>query len=853
MKFRSIFPLMLLAMQSALPGQDAGELMRKGEDALASGMWEIAALHFNECLTSRNTSPGEKSQAAIRLAESWIREGRTKEALDLLGQSFVSQHPEALFWKGQALSGMGRYADAVGAFVLVLNNPAAPHRSEAGFSMANVELALGRPESALATLSSLTNNAEAALATKARLRQVEILLDLGRTREARQTMPEIASISPEDQSFATFLEANLLLKEGRSEDAASSFQTLVDQPQGQSLPHYLAAVIGLADALRASRNPDAATPLLKFIQDHPESPQLTILFDRLLDCLPEKPTATDPILDRLKQWIPDSKVPVAPGAVAIANSGAEAPCVEVEDETKTGDLLAHALFSRAMGLKRVDSPLAAADAKRLLTRLRVEFPVHPLTIRALFETARRALEQGKGDQALDLLASLRETRISPHLAGEAAFLEARTAYARGDKEQAIRLFDDASKLLAANEAKTARLNVEIIRLAESPTLTVQAPRPVDESLTADLELESALTREDPVKRRAAIEEFLTKHAAHPRIPEARLAVAEAALTGKNPDLSFARAQLDTLASDPQSSAELDPLRIAMVQLRIEDLSKETAAAIASARKILEKHEGQPAAAEAALILGRNLIQSNSYNDAYLVLKKLAESDTDPGRAQAAWLLAAQSAALVPTTQSKQEALILFDNAIKAKGSIADLARLEKARLMIDMKRHAEAVSFLRKWFADLKPADPLHLPAGLLLGEATYNQGSATPTSLNDALAVFNQLLTHTESQPALFNLVQYWRGKTLEEMPDEKNPSLKRTKEAFIAYYSVLETTTPPAEWYYFELCGGKALGLLEKAGRWPAAIACAKKIASFKCPNAKGFTEKATRLQTEHMIWED
>ena len=96
-------------------------------------------------------------------------------------------------------------------------------------------------------------------------------------------------------------------------------------------------------------------------------------------------------------------------------------------------------------------------------------------------------------------------------------------------------------------------------------------------------------------------------------------------------------------------------------------------------------------------------------------------------------------------------------------------------------------------------------------------------------------------------------RGLTLEQLPDPGNPILKRDKLAFIAYYSVLERNTPPEQWQYFELCGFRALALLEKARRWPAAIACAKKIASFKGPRAEEAAARANQIQLKHMIWED
>jgi tetratricopeptide (TPR) repeat protein len=848
MQLRSLLPIIAIMSQSALSGQDTGMLMKKGDDALASGLWEMAALHFDQCLASRSLSAADKAAVALRLAESWIRGGKSKEAFDLLSQSFVSQHPEAPFWKGQALLGLGRFADAAATLSASLEKPDSPYRSETAFTLASLHIALGHPDDALAALSSLSNLPDPGLVARARLHQVEIFLDLGRTVEARAVMPPAESISPADQKLATFLEAHLLLSEGRPDEAASSFQTLIDQPQGQSLHRYHRAALGLADAITARGNPDTALAfLVSFIQENPESPELGAMFQRLLDGLPEKPSPTDPLLDRIDQWITPAELP-ATGLLATTESNAEAAWPV---SVTTSDLLAYSLFTRAMGLHRIGTPEARAEARRLLNRLRVENPTHLLTQRALFQLARWALDDGANERAVAILDALRETSDSSKIQGESAFLEARTAFLAGDKEQAIRLFDDASRLLVANEAKSARFNAAVIRFATGATTVVQTLAKGDEALAADLEIERALSQQNPDAKRAAIEEFLTRHPDHPRVPDARLAVAETALTGPSPDLSFAKAQLETLAADPEKSAGLDPARIALVRLRVDYLAKDHPAAIATARSILEKHPGEPAAHEAAFILGRSLFQTGSYNEASLVFKNLAAADTDTARAEAAWLLAARSATLVRTSQSQQEALTLFDKVIDAKGPVASLAKLEKARLMIDMNRLPEAIAFLRKWFGSLDEKDPLHLPAGFLLAEAI--RGSVSPEALTEALAVYDKLLSHAKSQPAVFNRIQYLRGITLEQIPDEKDPSGKRQREAFIAYYSVLETTDAPPEWHYFELCGFKALKLLGDAGRWPAAIACAKKIASFNGPRAKEAADLAAELQLKHMIWED
>jgi hypothetical protein len=140
-----------------------------------------------------------------------------------------------------------------------------------------------------------------------------------------------------------------------------------------------------------------------------------------------------------------------------------------------------------------------------------------------------------------------------------------------------------------------------------------------------------------------------------------------------------------------------------------------------------------------------------------------------------------------------------------------------------------------------------------LLGEALFSQGAANPTSLADALAVYDQLLARDDTPPALFYRLQYLRGKTLEQMPDPKAAGKTREREAFQAYHSVLEAGTAPAEWEYFERCGFRALELLEKAERWQAAISVARKIASFRGPRAEEAAARANEIQLRQMVWED
>jgi TolA-binding protein len=850
MKLWPLFSLILLG-QPALHAQDAAGFRQKGDDALADGLWEIAELHFRKCLADSSLTPEAKSQIAVRLAESLVRAGNFPEALELLNQSFVAKNPETPFWKALALAGQNQFAEAVELFTHLLANPAAPHRTEASFSRANLQLALGQSDAALLSLADLRQEADAATAVKARLQQVEILLDLARPADARKALPEPSAIAAAVRPLAAFLEAQLLLRENHPVEAEAAFRELVNHSQGQSLARYHAAAIGLADSINAQGKSEvAAKSLLAFLQEHPDSPVLEAMFRRILQWLPDKPTTTDPILESLAQWITPPVLP-APGPVATIETNAIGAWVEKSAPPASNDRLIFSLYARAIGLHRVATPEALAESRRLFTRLRIENPNHPLANRALYQQARWLLDAGSVDAAFAALNTLREVTTSPILKGESAFLEAQVAYQNGNSKQAIQLFDEAALLLAAPEARSAKLHAAIARLRSNDlqgvTLIQQPGVPEDKSLEADLALERALLTTPLAAAKTAIEEFLTKHPDHPRASEARLAAAEAALTGPSPDPAFASAQLEAL----NAATDVPAPRVALARLRVADLSNDPAATIAAAQAVINTYPAAPEAAEATLTLGRNLFQTGSYNPARLVLEKLAASDNDPTRSQAAWLLAARAAALGGTPQSKDEALILFDKAIKAKGPLAAIATLEKAGHLIDMNRLAEASEFLGKWIKSLPENDPLRLPAGLLLGESLYAQGSTNPASLVEALAVYDKLLAQAKNQPILFNRLQYLRGMTLQQLPDEKDPKKTRETQAFEAFHSVLETANPPAEWEYFERCAFSALAILEKAKRWEAAVNIARKIASFKGPRAEEAAARASKIQLEQMMW--
>ena len=834
-------------------GQALEDDMRKGDESLASGLWEIAAYHYDRSLKSDKLEPEQGARAAIGLAEAWIRAGKAAEALDLLEQSIARKHPEQPFWKGQALAASGRIADAIAQFTPLTKNPDAPHRFETTASLANLQLAIGQIDAALTTLESLRNFSTSSQAPDLLLREVEILIDAKKHPEARKRLASIESFPEKLQTRANLLNAHLTLAENQHSVAAGIFKTLIDQPQGLTLRQFHSAALGLVDSLNGSDGPAAALAyMISFISDHPDSPQLSAFFQRIETMLPEKPLADDPILVQLAPW--SGKDEIAPtGLISTYESTCEGAWPSARPRN---EIDAHATFIRALALDRNGSTAALAESRRITNRLRAEFSDHPLANRALLMIAKRDLAASAYDKAAHTLTILRENSKLPQERGEAAFLEAMEAYKKGEVGPAADLFEQAAKELENENSNNAHFN-SLVALAMDEKPNASALTTIanieDPALADDIRLERAMAARPSAEKIQALAEFISQNPQHPRANEARIAAAHAALDQTPPDLTCAQNFLEELTKQADTGQAVPPVQIVWLKLSISSAARDLPAVITNANAMLAEFPGDPLAANAAMLLGRAHFDSRSYNDARLVLEKLAATSTDPTHAQAAWLLAAQSAALVQTPQSRQEALILFKKATESNSPLASVARLEMARLMIDMDQAEEAVNLLRPWFSSLPKNDPIRQTCGLLLGDALQAMSLTRSAALGEALGIYELLLADADRKSPHFNRIHYLRGRILEQIPDKPDSPGKNEEEALRSYYSVLETSEAPSEWNYFELCGFRALALCEKSQRWPAAIACTRKIASFNGPRADEAKQRAEQIRLKNMIWED
>lgn len=824
-----------------------------GRQALANGLWEVAAAHFERALESESTSKGEKPELRVRLAESVLRGGEADRAILILKDLPSEGHPEASFWQAQALAQKGHYLEAIELLDARIEDTNLPYHSESILSSANLRCTFGQEDLALRLLESIKIEPESPETVLAVLRRIEILLERGHAESARALFPDLERVPSSLLVPAKLLEGRLFLLEARFTEATSRFRALLGDNRTTSSQLYELAALGLTDSLISDQKPqEASTFLVQFIQNNPEAKHLPAFFRRLIPLLPPRQSSDDPSWQPIATWAGEPSVP-ATGFVATRDTDASGALPMETTPPNHEELTFQSLFTLYLGWQNSTLPQAIKRRRYYANRLLTEAPTHQLTQRLLLELATKSGEDGNPGQALEWVDTIRPMAQAEHFKGKSHFLKGRLLWEQGRMKSAGESFLMAARVLDQANSTDALFNASLIQLIQhqqDPEDPSAPPPSLPAPIVPDLAIETALATADPEEKRALLEKFLIKHPDHERMPEARLAAADTALAIYPPDLGFANAQIETINSLPKhQQPPADEIQLRTI--RILDQQGDSEAVISLATEALKKGPDGPNSSELMFLLGRNLYQTGNYNDARLALQRLTSLDENPQQTQACWLLSARAAALVATQQSKLEAVELFEKAINIDGPLSSVARLEKARLLIDLNKAKDAEALLKAWFESLPPDHPALLPAGFQLAEAIRSNG--TPEAFESAMTIYDKLLEVASDTPSAYHRLQYLRGLTFEQMGDPETGVGKRVRRAFVAYYSVLETDTPPTEWYYFELCGFKALSMLIESGRWPAAITCARRIASFNGPRAKEAEEIASQLQLKHMIWEE
>lgn len=824
---------------------------QQGLKALADFLPDVAASRFQSALAEKELTVPDQMRIRLLLAESLIRSNQPDEATKILDDPSLKDQASALFWEAQALRAQGKFAEAIALFDLAIGTKNFPYYGESVITRSRLLSALGSHRDAIAGLNLLTSS-KSPLAIRAKLDQTHLLCLTGKYPEARKVLPALKSLRGNELLEARLLDGKLLQAESQFTKATALFTAILQEfkRDAETLPPIIhPAVIGQARAMAAlNRRADAADVILAFVQAHPTSPELADAFVLLHYLQTNVPTAEDPVQNLIQQRLTDwSNTPIVAHSPMIADPGDSAiSSYPLLQELDHPELHAQALYTRILALAGAKEPEQCAQLRQLATQLNLLHPGHSLATAATIELARNEFQNQQSEKARNLLDSLLSLEQSSDHFVAVNLLLADECFEKKDFVRASLYFEKAAARLSATPRSSALFNAGISSLLVNDDASWdRLLKEASPKLSVSLTLERALhtIKQSPEAAMPLLEKFIIDQPQHARIGEARLAMAYCALKLQRPDLSMAKAQLDSINATVVSAESLLATKILLAQAQ-----QDQNTVITLSRSFIAQYPDSPAVAEMTLNLGMALYQNGDMNDARQVLQKLEKSH--PAQAGPSLLIAARAAARTGTPQSLTEAISIFDKIIAADSPLSAFAVLEKARTLIDAKSPSglvQAREELQKLFYKIAADSPLHTPTGLLLIEILYAQGGSDSTQYEASLKVQDVLLEKKQTSTVETHRIHYYRGLTLEQ--------LNKPDEALDVYYQVIESASKeaPADWDYLERCGFNAIALLEKSERWEPAIALAKKLSSYPTPRANEAAERAKNLGLEHMIMDE
>lgn len=861
-------------MAADTPKSGADELAedlayQAGSKAMADRLYGIAVSKFRQVLDNTELSEEATKMVRLSLVESLIKTSvaakkdpeSALEALQILSAEDISGELAAPIWKAEALSALGRYQEANEALAGIPTSH--PNYSEIQLSRARILIAIGQKTEALSILIKAAQSSSSEVRNAANLLACEIQINLGDYENAAATLDRVDSQMPAAARFKEYLQARLTLSEGKSLEAINRFESLITAPENLPEQIFHSCILGKADALAASnRTDEALTTLEDFISEYPDSSILHLAFDRLSAILPGDVSDDAEIMIKLQEWSAESSIPAA--SIYVTGESISAMMPYQPSPSINEDLVSLALYHRALILARSEDLRKTELAMALLARLRCQHATSPLLLGELYlklfsasllDTAYLHLKQNKPDQATFTLSVMEKVAFSPRLRDEASFLRGLLLAEQDQPEEALSAFEYARQSSFEEISKISSINAAMMALKSSNLSVFEQISTSSQNnfIRTSLHLERALwkcSQNDPAGP-PDLESFIINNTGHSRENEARLALAAASVLTSPADVDMARAQIEIIS--PRLTDAESQFSITKILIRAEELAHNWEAAASAAEKFIANFKDDPNLPYFKLKLGEAYFHNEDYNKARRILQDIPEKHPESPYAPYASFQAAMSARLGGTTQAREECINMFQKIIDGDHlHLAQEARIQQARVLIDLRRYQDAENCLEPMLDDKDVSASLHRSAGVLMADCLHRQGPADQSKYEQAIEIYNKLLASEDLPLAWKNRLHFLRGQTYE--------SMSLPAKAFVSYYDVIignnqsGTNTPQdEEWLWFYRCGFKALSMLEREKRWTAAVKLARRIASFDGPRAEEATKRANSLAIRHMIWED
>ena len=821
-------------------------------EALSQHLPDLAIPRLQKLLLQTGLDTTAKASLLTLLGEAETRAGLAGEALETLADPALKQFSPAHLWRSHAYTQLGRYQDAIKALEQIDRRNM---RDEANLRIGILQAALGNIESAIDRLVPLLDSSEPALAREAALRMVALSLSTQNTGQAERILETIKPEGIAPQGIFRYLQGRLQLEKGERIAAIGTFQTLVNtsiQDLQLPAPLYHAATLSLADSLALGGNYGAGiTSLLETLEKFPDSPRVAEIFGRL-DLWSAKAESEIPaLLVKLSAWIPKPRESnntfglidggnAGSFAVSSNGRGLSLRSIYALDRVASFNLRSADPVNQRLALKQYGQlqALASDEATALIPD-------------SLIKIGLFYFQSGELEKALTQFELLRDFSDSPQIQAYGNAFVGQVSLAMNEAAQASSAYLTAVDLAEEAGLKdleiAASLNAGVAFLATGKQDAVEG---ISESLASQdarafLLLERGLTLANQRKPEARnlLSRFLADYPDHSRRDEAALTLAENALFVPK-DVALARNQITSLKFNLTTQPGLAARHI-LVNLDLGSGEDQ-------ANEFLARFPEHPLAPRILFQLGQRFRtggelgkENIKIGQAYISFEKFLEAYPNHELIDAARFLGALAAMASGTEDSVAKSLSRYQEVAEGSGPLASEARIARVSLLIDSDQQDDALTEIESELeSDALPISDRYRLL-ILAADAAGQQND-----YDRALAFYDSLLKMPELPVAWSNRAHFHRGQIFER--------LGRNGEALESYLGVINRAFDPeksstVEWKWFDKCGiDGALALLEKAGRWQAAVKLANRLAKSGSPRSADAAASAARIGLEQQIFQ-
>jgi len=805
----SLLSLLTTALTAAEP-----TLLVEARRARAESIPQVAIQKLRTLLKTADLPADTRQVASRELAGALLAAGEVEEALWVTQPMAEAGESAAQLLQAEILAHAGRWSEALPLYQKLVAD--ADRGAAAQLGVAESLQALGQTAKAIAVLENFS--AAHPANTGVQLRLAGLLVEANKFAQARAIIQKATPRHRSEEKWGKYVEGRLLLASDQAAPALALFEEVLRDLSGVSESLLFGVTLGSMEARAVLNGYESADGVLeKYISRYPESPYLEAAFRRLDEVYEQEEHPTENELKKNAQKPP-------PRRAALAE------------------------YYLARMYQRVNKPEKAVT---VLENFVQTYPTHPLLPMVHLMQADDFLKKDNLPAAVRALeAAMRHARSEE----ERAAIELRTAlvhYRQGEALLAANSFRRAAQwseklrphaIFDAALADLSMRNYE--RFSEDyRALSSQYPR---SPLLSLLLLEEGFTQARAGDPRAGdtLELFIHHFPKHPRLNEARLALAELALQDGNREGVARYLQVvNTSAPDAESTE-----RAAYLAIFAADAETPPAPAkvIPLAQNFIAGFPRSPLLPEVRMKLGQIFFGTGDHANAETQFTLLARESPASPYAETALFLGGQAATKWIDAGAVDRALALFDEVVKRDGPLKLYARQQQAIVQSKLGNESQAVTIFDAILSAQPPPDAELRYATLCgKGDNLVLLGRTAPAQLEAAIDVYDFLATLSEVTPTWRNQALYKKGRALEQ--------LKRQPEALTAYYDVLEKSAAGGrEFFWYYKAGFDAAALFEKQEDWKSAIGIYQKMAQLAGPRAVEAKARFSQLRLERFIWD-